>query len=132
MTWTWDATDLSTDLARVRMAVGDVNSVEQLLSDEQIAAILADYPDWREASAEACAAIRAKLARTVDRSNQGISATRSQAMQHYLDLETTLRSKLTRSCVPVHTGAASIDDKDNVNADSDKVASAFGREDFSR
>lgn len=87
MTWTWDETDLSTALAQVRSAIGDTNDSDELLSDEQINWRLGQVSqDVGEASIRCVRDIIAQLSRDIDRSNVGMSASRSQKIQHYKDL----------------------------------------------
>ncbi len=116
MTWTFNATSITTDLAKVRSRCGDVNTNDQLLTDEQINAILSDNPDLDEAAAISCEEIIAKLARDVDRSNLGMSASRSQKIQHFTDVADRLRG---RAVAKVSFGGASDSDKDTIESDAD-------------
>ena len=93
MTWTYDPTDLSTSRAQVRFRCGDTNTNEQLLTDEEIAYILSVQDAILLAAAQACDAIWAKLSRETDRSNLGMSSSRSQQVQHYKDLAKQLRDE---------------------------------------
>ena len=36
MTWTYDATSIGTDLAKVRLLIGDTETTDQQMTDEEI------------------------------------------------------------------------------------------------
>lgn len=69
MTFTYDSTDLSTDLAKVRLAIGDTDSSDGILpdgsnlSDEEINAYLGLYDIWQEAVAPLLRIVAARYSR---------------------------------------------------------------------
>ena len=86
MTWTY-STALTADRDKVRIRIGDTNTNDQLLSDEEIAALLTAFSSDITLTVIGCIRnIIAKLARDYDRSNVGMSAQRSQKVMHYKDL----------------------------------------------
>jgi len=91
VSFTFDATDISTDLARVRMNIGDTDSANPLLTDEQINAILASNTDVNMASAAACDQIAASFARKVDVGALSGNWTASQLFDHYTKMADRLR-----------------------------------------
>lgn len=97
MTWTYSSTSIGTDLAKIRLTLGDTNSNDPLLTDEEIAYYQTLDTDLRLVAARCCDAIVGKLARNIDRSNLGMSAQRSQVVQHYLDLADRLRKEARNS-----------------------------------
>jgi hypothetical protein len=107
VTFTWSATDLSTDLAQVRHLTGDTVSTDPYLTDEQITHELAQTDDVNLAAANCCLAILALLARRIDRNAQGFSAQRSQLTQHYQDLEKRLRERAGTMVQPRLLGVSS-------------------------
>lgn len=126
MTWTWDETSLSTALSQVRVTIGDTNSASQLLSDEMINWRLSQVDDdVRQASVACVKDIIAKLARDYDRSNIGMSVTRSQQIQHYKDLLNELTSDASSLC-EMYVGGISDDEKDTEKDDSDFPYHEFG------
>jgi hypothetical protein len=129
MTWTFDATDVSTDLAKVRQAIGDVETNAQLLSDEQINGQLTLYPSILDASIACVDLILAKLARDVDRSAVGFSGQRSQVLQHYRDLRVELSNRRSAGLECTHTGK-SITGKQTLTSDTDKIQPVAGRDRF--
>jgi len=119
MTFTWDETDLSTALAQVRMTIGDTVENKALLTDEQIAFRLTQHSQAVIPSSISCIQdILAQIARNVDRSNVGMSATRSQATTHYTDLLKTLR-KESALVAEVDVGGISVSAEKAVNSDPD-------------
>jgi hypothetical protein len=133
VTWTWDETDISTDLAKVRVRIGDTNTNDELLSDEVIDSFLDVRSDVVLAAIDCCRAIIAKLSRDVDRSNLGMSASRSQKVQHYRDLLAELQKQAAESSSGApRIGGISKTAKDDVDGDSDRVAPAFRRGQFDR
>jgi hypothetical protein len=95
MTWTLDETVLSTSaLQQVRATIGDTNSTDPLLTDEHIEWRLDEYSNnVVRASVRCVQDIIAKLGRDIDRSNVGMSASRSQKIQHYQDILKELKSQ---------------------------------------
>lgn len=126
MTWTYDAT-ATTTLAKVRRRIGDTNTNSQLLADEEIADFLDEAGDDIYSTAVACVdAILAKLARDVDRSNLGMSATRSQQEQHYKDLRELLVQRRDAGATPSLTGVSVSEAEDEV-LDDDFIQPGFIR-----
>lgn len=125
MTWTYSSTSISTDLAKVRLLVGDTNTNDQLLTDEEVAYFQTLDTDLRLVAARCCDAIVAKLSRNIDRSNLGMSATRSQSIQHYMDLADRLRKEARSAganpiAAPDNFGGPSQADVDGYNEDTDR------------
>ncbi len=122
MTWTYDPTDLSTDLARVRLEIGDTNTNDQGLTDEEINYYLVTSGLGLAQSTLRCAeALYARWVRDVDRSNLGMSANRSQKLQHLKDLiDGHLRPRHMRRVTP-YLGGVSESAKDSLRSDTDAV-----------
>jgi hypothetical protein len=131
MTWTYDSTDLSTDLAKVRLHVGDTNTNDQLLTDEEINYALSLETAILLASARCCDFIVSKLARDIDRSNIGMNAQRSQKIQHYMDLAVRLRQEYSTSSDglgEVFVGGVSDANNQTLADDSDYRQAVFQRD----
>lgn len=95
---------LASDIDAVRLAVGDTDTADAILSDEEIGSFI----DGRSlvdttgattgvnipaAAADAAGAIAAKYARQFDFSEDGQSFSRAQRVGHYTALEQTLRRR---------------------------------------
>lgn len=130
MSWTYDPTDLSADLAKVRLDIGDTNVNDQGLTDEEINSFLARY-DLASATLRSAQALYAKWVRDVDRSNLGMSVSRSQKMQHLIDLIKDLKSRSASRARPF-LGGISEDAKETFAEDDDLVQPAFQRDQFTK
>ena len=130
MTFTWDSTDLSTDLAKARSRLGDTDSTDPLLTDEQIEAEVALTADIWQALVNCCQTILGKLARRNDRSGARFNATRSQQFQHYKDLLAEFQSRVGSIAGPSWS-EQSIADAESIEDDDDFEPPAFkvGRDD---
>ncbi|NIU03769.1 MAG: hypothetical protein GWN29_04945 [Gammaproteobacteria bacterium] len=126
MTWTYDSTDISTDLAKVRLEIGDTNTYDQGLTDEEINRYLGSY-SLAGATLRCAQALYAKWVRDVDRSNLGMSASRSQKLQHLRDLIEYLQARASRRASP-YIGGVSQDAKDGLDEDEDHVLPAFKKD----
>ena len=125
MTFTYSSTALSTDLAKVRLKLGDTKEAHALLTDEQIAALLTEHTTVEAAAVAGCKRILALLTRDVDSNAGGITNTRSQKTTHYKDLLALLEDDLRASGEP-YVGGVSKADKIDREADTDFVRPAFG------
>ena len=64
MTFTYDATSISTDLAKVRMLIRDTDASKPLFTDEEITAILVMDADLYMAASLACRAVATDKSKT--------------------------------------------------------------------
>ena len=131
MTFTYDSTDISTDLAKVRTAIGDVYENQAYLTDEEINAVLAVFTSPDAAAMHCLDQVIARVLREpASRSAAGLSAQRRQ-MQALHDLRDILKSKLsTGGGGPQLVGPNSISDKDSSKSNTNREASAFARDAF--
>lgn len=92
------------NLDRVRLAVGDTDVSDALLSDEEIEGLLDDRSvldtsggtvsvNVQAAAADAASALAAKYAREFDFSEDGQNFQRAQRVGHCLQLERELRNR---------------------------------------
>lgn len=130
MTWTY-SNALTTTKDKVRFRVGDTNIDKPLLDDEEIASMLSLFGDDVRLATVACIkAIIAKLARDYDRSNLGMSAQRSQQIQHYRDLLTEYQGTGIDSAAGVaemFVGGLSKATEDSFDDDPDAKTTEFRR-----
>lgn len=96
MTWSYGMDPSGDPVDEVRVLVGDINTADQLVSNEVIEYALevfpkvGDRPAWL-AAAMTCDVIVSSLARNVDFNLQGLSKQNSQKYDHYLALGASLR-----------------------------------------
>ncbi len=124
MTWSYISTDLSGSREQIRTHIGDTDTTDQLLSDEQIA--LAETTEGTVgASAALCADwISAKYARKADKSAGDLSISYSQIAKQYADLAKRLRANSSGTLLP-YFGGISITAKETREEDTDRVKPAF-------
>lgn len=123
MTFSYD-TSLSTDRDKVRFRIGDTDSNRELLSNEEINAVLTAKPAVMPASLECVDAILAKIARDVDRNAAGITSSRAQAFNHYLELKKRLQQEMLTEA-EMFVGGLSKAAKQTFEEDSDFVKPSF-------
>lgn len=103
MAWTYSGNPASSDRDEVRFLIGDTDSKDQLLSDDELDYILSVIPDPGasyhnlKAASSACEAIAAKLSKVTDKSVGSLSISYSQRRQHYVDLAKDLAARATSS-----------------------------------
>ena len=117
----------------VRFRLGDTDTANEILTDTEIDALLTQFTSVPLAAAQGCLRIIAEFARDIDRSGLGMRATRSQKVQHYRDLYTSLLRESNKN-VEISVGGLSISEKDSFGEDTDAVQPAFevGQDDFVR
>jgi hypothetical protein len=126
MTWTYSNTSLSSELSRVRLLIGDTNTQEQLLTDEEINYFRGAYGDVNLAAAHCCIAIIAKLARDTTRSALGMSDSRNEIIRTYEDTRDRLLAMHSGLAEMTSTGD-SVSAKETLTDDTDRVQPLFDR-----
>lgn len=93
MTFTYTLADLeSSSMMQIRLMIGDNDSTDQLLQDEEINWLLSRQPVMTYAAADCADLIAAKFARQVTTTNGAMRVTASQRQLQYADLAKRLRS----------------------------------------
>lgn len=124
MAWTYSGDPSASDRDHVRFLIGDVDSSEQLLTDEEIAFALTEEPAPRLAAASCCDAIVAKWSRQVDTGMLSLNVNASQRIQNYRTLAAKLRADHYKRITPRFLGQ-SIGTKDTLAGDTDVPQPAF-------
>lgn len=96
MTWTYTSDPAGDTTDEVRFLVGDTDTTDQLVQNEEIEYALSAYPKPTGKPAYLAAAavadgIAAKFARRADRSLGSLSIQAKQQRDHYVELAQTLR-----------------------------------------
>lgn len=125
MTWTYSGDPAASDTAAVRFAIGDTDSTDQLVTDEEIAYLLTGS-SVAAAAIAACESLAAKFARQVDRSVGNLSLSSSQRSAQFRDLAATLRRRSAYLAAP-YAGGISVADKETQEDDTDRVKPTFIR-----
>src|SRR3990167_6974976 len=126
MTWTYSSTDLSTDLAKVRLLIGDTNTNDQQLTDEEIDFFTDNAASVYHAAAGGFESLPPQYARRVDKAIGQVSLQSSQRQKHYHDLASALRQRaLTTVDLVPYAGGISAGDKTAVEQESDRTKPQF-------
>lgn len=98
MTWTYtpgwlsNSSSSSTSMTQVRLLVGDTDSIDQQLQDEEIYFVLGLQPTVNYAAAECADMLSAKYARQVNTENSLLRVSAAVRHTHYLNLAKRLRA----------------------------------------
>ena len=111
---------LATDAHKVRFMIGDTDSTDVLLADEEITYLLTVKNSLTLVAADACDAIAAKFSRQATFSNLSLSVSANQRAEAYRKRAEEWRSKSAQE-LEVFFGGQSIGAKDSLNADADAV-----------
>ena len=126
MTWTYSGNPASSTRDAVRFLVGDTDTTDQLISDEEIAYIVQENPAINRSASESARAIAAKFARLMSRSIGGLSADFSAKYRQYLELADNLLSKDELKPVSLYISGFTRSAKEAVELDIDRE-STFSR-----
>lgn len=129
MTWSYSGDPTEDDKDAVRFLVGDTDTNDQLVTDEEIAFFLDEFPSSTyHAAAEVAESIAAKFAREVSHSGDGLSYSAEQLQSNYAELAVRLRKQAGRrhrSGVGPYVGGISWREREMADADQDKIPSSF-------
>lgn len=125
MSWTYD-TALTASKDKVRFLVGDTDTNDQLLQNEEITYILIGKSNVYRAAAEACRAIALKLGRELSLEAPAMSWSADDQYQHYISLADKYDKQAVASgAVGVFGGGISVADRDTRDEDTDRVQPTF-------
>ena len=106
MTFTYNSTSITTDLAKVRLTIGDTNSADALLTDEEINALIAlegsgaGVLRW---AARCCEQIANQYARDFNWKGDGTEVNKGDRAKHYAALAVSLRKRADTGLTVVQT-----------------------------
>jgi hypothetical protein len=129
VSFTYSGSSVSTDLAKVRLAIGDTvdyTTDDESLTDEEIQVSLDATTSVAQAAILALEHLIGKLRRKVDRSVASVNSSQGQKLTAALDLLKILRRRgaLGQELVAC-AGGLSIDRADDAAADDDYPEAAF-------
>lgn len=126
MAWSYSGNPSSSERDAVRFLVGDTDTNDQLLSNEEIDYLVTLHGSVHRIASESARAIAAKFARLMNRSIGGLSADFSAKYRQYLELADNLLEKDEVSPVSPFISGFGRSAKEAVELDSDRE-STFGR-----
>ena len=97
MTFSYDESDLATELNKIRLYVGDVEELDPLLHDEEIALVQTDFTSFFRRCAECCRLICTKLIRRVDGKLGNLTEKSSLLYDRYSERAVAFDSKSSSS-----------------------------------
>lgn len=124
MSWSYSGNPAASDLDEVRFLIGDTDTTDQLVSNEEIAWAIANNAGTILAAATLCEALSAKFAREVDKSIGSLSVSAASRSGHFASRAASLRVQSVALC-EVFVGGLSISDKAALDADADAVQPFF-------
>lgn len=125
MSWSYNPAQLATSpLYQVRLLVGDTDTNDQLVSDEEINWYVSQQTSVKLAAADVCEAISAKFARWTDASVDGVSESASQKSERYSARAKELKQDAYSLALPVF-GGVTIAQQQQADQDTDKVQPSF-------
>lgn len=134
MTFTYSDTSVSTTLAKVRLRIGDTDSTDPLLTDEEIAVYTGDTTDINLCAVQCVEAILAKLARQIQHSGAGLSGSAQMKFDQYERLLERLKKAAGRGRIQAFAGGVSDSRNDSLRNDTDfpQPQATVGRDDYDR
>ncbi len=130
MSWSYSGDPSSSDKDAVRFLIGDTDTNNQLLQDEEINYLLTTQGSVYAAAAEAAMSIAAKFARLADQTVGDLRISYSQRAEAYKALADSLSRRGDLKFVEPYAGGISKSDKESVELDTDRVEPAFERGQF--
>lgn len=124
MTWTYGGDPSANDRDEVRFLLGDTDTTDQLITDEEIAYAITQAATNRGAAALCARAVAASFARRADRTVGDLRISYSQQHKQYLELAERLESEAAYAVTP-YAGGISKDDKETQEELEDRVDPAF-------
>lgn len=124
MTWTYTSTDLSTDLMKIRRWIGDVDTTDQFLTDEEVNSASSQSGSNEGAAAMCCEWIAAGFARKADKTVGPLHIALQQKYEHYIELASRFRANLSVYALP-SAGGIDVDDVDDMVSDTNRVEPSF-------
>lgn len=122
MTWSYSGNPGASDRDQVRFLIGDTDTNDQQLTDEEINFLIADKGSANRAALEAARSLQSKYSRLCDQRTGKVDTKYSQRRSAYAAL--VRRLQLNLGPVP-YAGGISDGDKQIDEDDSDRVKPAF-------
>ena len=123
--WTYASTaPNSSDRSWIRLRIGDTNSGDQLLQDEEIDAHISAEGNRYAAAALAAESVGAWFARRADKTAGRMTIAHSRASIAYFDLASRLRTEGATRVTP-YAGGIGVSDKETDEAAGDRVKPGF-------
>lgn len=131
MSWSYGNSPSTSATDAVRFLVGDTDTNDQLVTNEEVAYAIASTSSSVQAAAMLARALQAKFARQADKAVGDLRISASQRADAFMALAEQLESSAAVGAVPVPVaGGISILDKHAAEDDTDRVQPAFTKGGF--
>lgn len=120
MTWTYSGNPSASALDEVRFLIGDTDTTDQLLSNEEINYQIAEQITLLRVCSESCFAIAAKFARLMSRNIGGLSADFSAKYNQYYEMANAFLARDILTPVRPFISGYKIAQKEAVELDTDR------------
>lgn len=127
MTWSYSGNPSNSDLDQVRFLIGDTDTTDQLVTDEEATWALSEGSVYN-AAAELCDAIAAKFSRKVDKSVGDLRLSYSKLSEQYSKKSKQLRSRGAFGGIAAYAGGISVSDKETAESNTDRVSPSITRD----
>ena len=125
MSFSYDPADLETELNRIRLEIGDTDSLNYFLLDEEIAIIQSELSSFNARCAKCCGLIANKFSAKTEVRFDGYSEKFSEIVERYRKMA-EYYGNLSAGSYP-YSSSIYQDDKDTYQNDVDIVQPAFKR-----
>ncbi len=125
MTWSYSGDPSASPQDEVRFLLGDTNSSNELISDEEIAYLLTKYGSALSAAQQGARAISAKVSSQVDESTGEMSKSKGALAERYRLLAEELKSQIADGDIDMFAGGISIADIESRQEDTDRPSDQF-------
>lgn len=131
MSWSYSGDPSNSTRDAVRFLIGDTDTNDQQLSNEELDYLLTTYSSDKYAAAIAAVrALIAKFARLADKAVGDLRISYSQRLKHYQQLISNLQLQAATvgGLAEPYAGGISVSDKDSVEEDTDREPPAFTKD----
>jgi hypothetical protein len=132
MTWTYSGNPADSDRDAVRYLVGDTDFGNQLVQDAEIAWVLTEEGNVYLAAASVARGIGATFAEAVTKQVGDLKIQSQQKRDNFKKLADELKERGVLRAGRPYAGGISIDDKQTVRDDDDRVVPAFRKRQHDR
>lgn len=124
MSWSYSGNPGGSDLDLVRFLIGDTDTNDQQLTDEEINYLLTAYGSPQPAALAAIDGLISKFSRYANQRTGDISVDWGKIVENYRELARTIRRQMK---VAPYAGGITISDKEIDEENEDLVQPAFAR-----
>ncbi len=125
MTWTYSGDPRDSEVDAIRFLIGDVNTNDQLINDEEILYLISTEPTTLQRAIVAANTILLSFAMLIDKSVGDLKISASQRHKNYMAVIVMLEDRAGASAGLPFAGGISVTDKTAREGKSDRVKPAF-------